>query len=497
MINIKFEEMSIPIKIDQLSKLKTYENNSSELINWFKANRFDKIFQLSKFLEYPVFKQEGFSNQILRSWMGRKLLTQLSRTIIIPNDKNGIQLFNTIENLLEKNNQISTLDILKEIPNDEIELDVDNLILIISYWKKELEDQHTLLNRLSSIKETNKNLIFNFEDKTNDNNLIYSRQDLFVYHREKPLRLEIWKPKINIPEKDLIIFMPGLGGDISNFRWLCLELSKRGWPIIFIEHHGSDSEAFKSAIKGKEALPGGADIFLYRLKDLDAVINANRKGYFGLEDSSYILMGHSLGTLISFLYEGNLPKKGFETRCDKALVDFALTNISKLLQCQLSEIPIPEFNNSSGLKSIVGFSGFGSLIWPSPKTLGIDKPILLIGGTYDLITPLVSEQFKIFLANKSNKYNRFLIIDGASHFSPIRVNNEFDKEEIGEDVFKIKENFIGSRPYDVQNLSLKIIIQFLEGLNKKRKLEIVKSQRSNNLNFYVLGEKEIYKIYQD
>ena len=203
-------------------------------------------------------------------------------------------------------------------------------------------------------------------------------------------------PETNL-KKDLIIFLPGLGGDINNFSWLGSGLSKKGWPVIFIEHQGSDSVALNASIKGDEALPGGADIYLYRIKDLDFVINSYKQGQLGFKNSSsYILMGHSLGALISMLYEGNPPNNEFISRCENALGDFALTNLSKLLQCQLSEIPIPEFEKSKDLKGIVGFNSFGSLIWSDKENSGIDVPILFIGGTFDLITPLISEQVNLF-----------------------------------------------------------------------------------------------------
>ena len=141
--------------------------------------------------------------------------------------------------------------------------------------------------------------------------------------------------------------MPGLGGNIDNFRWISIELSKRGWPVLFIDHEGSNSEAFLEVFKGTNSIPTSADFFLYRIKDLDAVIKAHNNGKLGLANDSYILMGHSLGALIAFLYEGDLPKDDFEKRCDLALKDFAITNLSKLLQCQLNEIPLPEIINSS------------------------------------------------------------------------------------------------------------------------------------------------------
>ena len=130
-ININFEEMKIPFTIEQLSKLEKYEDDSTELIDWLKNNGLIKVFELSKFLEFPVFKEEGLNREVLRSWIGRKILTELSKTIKVPNDNNGVGIYNTIENLLEEKKEVSTLDIIKALPSEEISLDIDNLILII------------------------------------------------------------------------------------------------------------------------------------------------------------------------------------------------------------------------------------------------------------------------------------------------------------------------------------------------------------------------------
>ena len=137
-INIKFEEMEIPLTIEQLSKLEKYKDDSTELIDWLKKNGLIRVFELSKFLEFPVFKEEGLNREILRSWIGRKILTELSKSIKVPNDNNGTEIYNTIENLLDQKNEVSTLEIIKALPSDEISLDIDNLILINSSWKKEL-----------------------------------------------------------------------------------------------------------------------------------------------------------------------------------------------------------------------------------------------------------------------------------------------------------------------------------------------------------------------
>ena len=148
-INIKFEEMSIPLTLDQLSEIENSRNDSTEVIDWLKQNGFLKVFELSRFLKLPVFKEESLNQKILRSWIGRRILSELSNTILVPNDINGIEVFNTIENLLEVEDEVSTLDIIKAIPSEEISLDVDNLIAIVSSWKNELATQQNLIFKLN------------------------------------------------------------------------------------------------------------------------------------------------------------------------------------------------------------------------------------------------------------------------------------------------------------------------------------------------------------
>ncbi len=488
-INIKFEEMEIPLTIKQLSKLEQYKDDSTELIDWLRKNGLIKVFELSKFLEFPVFEEEGLNREILRSWVGRKILTELSKTIKVPNDKNGIEIYNTIENLLDEKKEISTLDIIKSLPSEEISLDFDNLILIISSWKNELAMQQNLISKLNNLEKSNEETFTNFE-KSSTSELIKINKKIYAPHRVEPFKIELWKKDKTNDDKELIIFMPGLGGDIGNFKWLGQELTKRGWPILFIDHRGSNLKAITEVLEKGESIPSSADFFLYRIKDLEAVLKAHKTGEFGLPNDSYILMGHSLGALIALLYEGKRPTDQIQDRCDSALKDFAITNLSKLLQCQLSEIPFSEKNQTNEASAIIGFNSFGSLVWPKENSTGIKTPTLLIGGTYDLITPLMNEQFGVFSA-LDNQSNRFLIIEGASHFSPIRINNSYLGNN---DVFKINESFIGSDPILVQDLSAKFIVKFLENIKNQVIPKVIKNQRDLGLDFHLLDLESIKEI---
>jgi len=126
--------------------------------------------------------------------------------------------------------------------------------------------QQELLSKLNQLERTKQNASKNTEKKSTKD-LIKIEKKIYAPHRVKPFEIEIWKNNKTNFDKELIIFMPGLGGEINNFKWIGNELAKRGWPILFIDHRGTNLESFKEVLEGKETIPGSADFFLYRIKD--------------------------------------------------------------------------------------------------------------------------------------------------------------------------------------------------------------------------------------
>ena len=110
---------------------------------------------------------------------------------------------------------------------------------------------------------------------------------------------------------------------------------------------------------------------------------------------------------------------------------------------------------------------------------------------------LISEQFKVFLSTTSNPLNRFLIIEGASHFSPIRMIDNYSDNINNDDIFKINKSYIGSDPYSVQNLSLKVIIEFLENIKENESIKLIKNQTENNLGFHILDRNTLKGILKN
>ena len=65
------------------------------------------------------------------------------------------------------------------------------------------------------------------------------------------------------------------------------------------------------------------------------------------------------------------------------------------------------------------------------------------------------------------------------------------------DIFKINKSFIGSNPNSVQNLSLKVIVEFLENIKNNESIKIIKNQKESNLNFHILDRKTLRAIIKN
>jgi len=235
-----------------------------------------------------------------------------------------------------------------------------------------------------------------------------------------------------------------------------------------VVHPGSDQQALQASLLG-DAPPPGAESLPQRLADLQAVLEAQREGQLPAlgpapaGEQGVVLGGHSLGGLAALMGAGLVPERGLGRRCELALASLPLTNLSRLLQCQLPRITGdgdasagPLRPQATPLLGVVAFNGFGSLLWPHRGLQDLNVPVLLVGGSLDLVTPPVQEQLAVF-AGATHPRSRLVLVEGASHFSPVRIDNR------GEALFRLGEELVGIEPLKVQALLLNVTSEFLQG----------------------------------
>ncbi len=465
-LELQLDGLSIPIDLRQLKAWsQNPERSSNDLAAWLNLLDARSRRNLAQLLDAPLLRDRSFGQQLLSSWTGEQLLNELGLLLQIDARRsNGTThqgaavLRDTVNGLLQRQEAITSLDLLLALPGQRVNLKLDGVIELAQQWREQLERQRLAWQRLSQFKlprRTSPARLLNFDHRGKG-----LPQQLAVPHRREPLPLELW-PSTNTSPRAWILLMPGLGGSGGQLSWLAAALARWGWPVVVVDHPGSDEAAMKASLVGQRP-PPGAESLQDRLGDVDAVLAAQRRGELGplgvRPGTPVVLMGHSLGGLTALLAAGQTPEPALATRCRTALSRLPLTNLSRLLQCQLPNTTTPP-QQSTPIAAVVAYSSFGSLLWPRQGLGRLKAPLLLVGGSLDLITPPLDEQLGVFVGQRHPR-SRLVLVDGGSHFSPVRVSAD------NQAVFQLGDDLVGVDPLKVQALLLLLTAEFLQSLDQ-------------------------------
>jgi predicted dienelactone hydrolase len=471
-LEVELDGLRLPIDLAQLeawSRQPGSPHAGGDLAPWLNLLSPADQRALVALLRAPLLKRRSFGLQLLNSWTGERLLAELGGLLTAASGAStAAELDTTLRQLLERRGEVTALELLQALPGDQLVLQLDGVLRLADHWREQLHAQQLALQQLPELRmprRESRALSLPVSGQRAPQRLA-----LIVAHRTAPLPLELWPSRKDRPSPWLLL-MPGLGGSSSELSWLADALSAQGWPALVVEHPGSDVHAVAATLLG-DASPPGAESLPDRLADLQAVLAAQRDGQlppFGSAaagSEGVVLVGHSLGGLAALMAAGLVPEPGLGRRCNEGPTALPLTNLSRLLQCQLPGVtgeagggaapPDPAQPGSTTLLGVVAYNGFGSLLWPRQGVAGLDLPLLLVGGSLDLVTPPVQEQLQLFRGVR-HPSSRLVLVEGGSHFSPVRLGGE------EEALFRFGEEFVGVEPRRVQDLLLSLTLEFLNG----------------------------------
>ena len=131
---------------------------------------------------------------------------------------------------------------------------------------------------------------------------------------------------------------------------------------------------------------------------------------------------------------------------------------------------------------MVVYNSFGSLLWPAAGLAPLKVPVLMVGGSLDLITPPIVEQLPVFLYS-GHLRSRLVLVQGASHFSPVRLARD------GKPLFRLGDQLVGIDPLKVQSLLLNVTSEFLVSLTQPLLLS-PQLRQQQGISAYVLDRQQ-------
>ena len=475
LLKLRLDGLEIPIRLDQLEiwshdprgsqflASRGFGSAGADVAVWLELLEPDSRADLLRLLRAPLLRDRSFGRQLLDSWAGGQMLAELGDLLTTPAGQPTTALLQkTLQDLLRQHREVTALSLLKALPLPSLSLQLDGLLTLAQQWRQQIDRQSQALRQLEQLalpQRQSRPLAFSGRSRA-----VPLHLELAVAHRQELLPLELWpappQPGLEAGRQPWLLVLPGLGSNADQFAWLASALARRGWSVVVLQHPGSDGPALKAALDGQRP-PPGAETVAARLRDVAAVLAAQRQGRLPIRGQGVVLVGHSLGGLTALLAAGVAPEPGLEPRCRRAIDRLPIGNPSRLLQCQLAStggLPAA-LARPADLRGVMVFNSFGSLLWPSGALQALPVPTLMVGGSLDLVTPPLEEQLNLFLPS-SQSGSRLVLVDGGSHFSPVRMA---EREEV---VFRLGSELVGAEPVLVQGLLLGLCSDFLQSLQQ-------------------------------
>lgn len=471
LLRVRIDTLQIPIYLDQLDHWSRSGHagllGGNDLSPWLDLLDGRSRADLQRMLRSPLLRDRSFGSQLLDTWAGGQLLAELGNLLTTPEGRPTTALLQlTLRRLLEQRREVTLLELLEALPPRTVNLQLDGLVSLGERWRLQLRRQQRALARLRAFPlpglgppaDPPAPPLLELAAPALPPQPQLQRLKLMVPGYPQGLPLEIWTPpRPGRSSQPWIVMMPGLGGNADQLGWLASTLAGRGWPVVVLQHPGSDAQALKAALVGQRP-PPGAETLRNRLADLQAVLAAQRAGRLPVQGDGVVLAGHSLGALTALLAAGLAPTPGLEERCRLALERLPIHNPSRLIQCQLPQRALPHPPRPpADLRGLVLFNAFGSLLWPDPGLAALPVPLLMVGGSLDLVTPPLDEQLALFVASRDPR-SRLVVVQGGSHFSPVGMA---ERDEV---LLRLGRELVGADPHKVQGLLLNLTGEFLRSV---------------------------------
>lgn len=476
-INFVYSSLIFSIPIDSLEKFATTGEMTQDLKQYTSSLDEKTLAEIRIYLNKSYNFETITLSKLTRTSLGEDLLKQLGKVISTHKDRNGFYAIRgAIITTANQKSSWTILDVLRSFPTDYIYVNLellsqlkDDIFIYQSY-----RDAVAKAIILQSNKEKEKENILNLENLKNlsekgkytvtKETLTLTREDLRQTKQgfvgEYNFDVDFYFPTNTEEKKPLILISHGFGSLRENFANLAQHLASYGFIVAIPQHVGSDLQYRQELLKGTLNSVLSPIEYIARPQDLSFIIDKltllasqDEKWRNRVDLNKIGVIGDSLGGTTVLSLAGaplNIPQLKVECSQDQVIVNAAL-----ILQCQGSHLPPIEYNlHDSRIKAVIATHPLTSAIFGSQSLSQIKIPIMITGGSNDVITPVVIEQIHPFIWLKS-PFKHLLFYQTGTHFSSTKPAEKFTADYL-------PEVLIGKNRNATSNYFQGIAVAFME-----------------------------------
>ncbi len=329
------------------------------------------------------------------------------------------------------------VDVLKEFPTDTIEIELSDLLQLRRelsiYWSYNDAVVRAVKTQASAEAEAEGLNTVGLPDLSQRGPFRFTRSTVTV---ENPATrqtqeglsvnyefdVDVYVPSGLTEPAPVVIISHGFGDVKESFTFLAEHIATYGYVVMVPEHVGSDLQYRETYLEGRLNTLLSPMEFINRPQEISFLIDkletlvAESPEWSALLDLDRIgVAGDSLGSSTTLAIAG--AEINYARLVEACNVDNILLNFALYLECRAQYLPPQNYDlRDPRVKAVVAGHPLGGALY-GPEGMGqIDIPLLMVSGSEDIVSPVVTEQFHPFVWMTSGR-------DAAGFFKLIAGEN--------------------------------------------------------------------------
>ncbi len=462
----------ISLSVGELERFASTGKISPELTPYLKQATPAQLQQLRQSLQQRYQLSPIYVRQFVNSPLVGTLFDRLGE--IIQGDKltNGKQPLRTalVAAAADKQQGLTAINILRRFPARNITVNVNESFAVYASFTELLKLRDNTLaeiDRVATAEAITTPDLGNTSDLRQAGGFRWQKRQFDWLDRSRQRRvpgdlyLPITTAAAPVP---LIVISHGVAEDRQAFAYLARHLASYGFTVATIEHVGGDANRFRQYFSGLAPAPAATEL-LQRPRDISFLLDelqrqaATDPSLARIDVRRVGAIGHSLGGYTTLALAG--AEIDFDRVAQYCNPNRSL-NVSLLLQCRAKELPARRYTfKDPRIKAIFAINPLGNTVFGQRGIGKVTVPTFLMGGSDDVVTPVVPEQIYPFTwLQTPNKY--LAILNKGTHFSA-PAGNKSDA------VFPVNDSLIGPDPQLAQTYIKALNVAFFQTyLNDRR-----------------------------
>jgi predicted dienelactone hydrolase len=406
-VSVSYGPLELSLSVEDLETYAETGEMSSGLAFYARFVDDENLEQLRGMLRDRLDLDAVAMSQILYSSFGETSLQHLGELIQTDARQNGFYALRSALILAADDpDGLTPLNIIKHFPTPTVRIQSGRAIQIANEFTQLLHQTDRITSMMEqATSDAATEFPVNFAqrlDLQEFGSTDWQQETLRLHDRlrNRLIAVDLYTPNL-IETAPVIVISHGIAADREDFSELAQHLASHGFAVAVLDHPGSDRQHFQNLLRGLTQQIAEPNEFIHRpldvsylLDQLEQLNQADTPLHNRLNLQKVGVIGHSLGGYTALALAGaQLNLDLLRRECQPSLIDLNTANLSMPLQCEALQTTLETHPlHDQRIKAIVAVNSVSNSVFGQEGLQHIQVPVMFIGGSSDVISPVLLEQ---------------------------------------------------------------------------------------------------------